>query len=575
MVKQVFLIFKTHLDIGYTNYAENVIERYLKSYLPKAIALGNALKDTDTPFVWTVGSWLIWEALKTDDGTVEKAIEDGIIAWHGLPDTTHTELMNTALFQYGASLSEQLDKRFGKKTTGAKMTDVPGHTVGLVPLLRQKGVDFLHIGVNPATPLPPVPPVFKWRWGDSEITVIYEQGYGEDTIIEDFAVCFAHTNDNMGPQSAEQIVHVYEELQKKYPGAEIKAATLSDVADRLRKVEGLPVVEKEIGDTWIHGAGTDPKKLGRFRELQRHFAKYGAGSADLTDNLLLVPEHTWGLNVQLNFFYDDCWYPEEFATDLRLEARNYMEKSWVEQRNYVDAAEKLLGVETDYVLAEPDLQGFTKTDLTACDVELSWQLFDEEDWERYKKVYMVLTPENLKWATWDYSKVGMPAQKGGIYTAQVLAAYEKEEQKLIKLGFDAELTTTYGLPYFWVICDGANVEVRWFGKKPLRLPHAFWLKFTGMEENWQLHKLGQWINPKDIIGSPLIAGIDSGVRNCQIEIESLDAALVAPFGRRLYDFESNPQNQDLYFNLYNNIWNTNFPLWYTDDTRFRFVLKNR
>ena len=188
---------------------------------------------------------------------------------------------------------------------------------------------------------------------------------------------------------------------------------------------------------------------------------------------------------------------------------------------------------------------------------------------------MVLTPENLKWATWDYSKVGMPAHKGGIYTAQVLAAYEKEEQKLIKLGFDAELTTTYGLPYFWVICDGANVEVRWFGKKPLRLPHAFWLKFTGMEENWQLHKLGQWINPKDIIGSPLIAGIDSGVRNCQIEIESLDAALVAPFGRRLYDFESNPQNQDLYFNLYNNIWNTNFPLWYTDDTRFRFVLKNR
>ena len=26
MVKQAFLIFKTHLDIGYTNYAENVIE---------------------------------------------------------------------------------------------------------------------------------------------------------------------------------------------------------------------------------------------------------------------------------------------------------------------------------------------------------------------------------------------------------------------------------------------------------------------------------------------------------------------------------------------------------------------
>ena len=574
MVKQVYVIFKTHLDIGYTDYAENVIHRYLKEYLPKAIALGNELKDTDTPFVWTVGSWLIWEALKTDDGTVAKAIEDGIIAWHGLPDTTHTELMNTELFTYGVSLSEQLDKRFGKKTTGAKMTDVPGHTVGLVPLLRQKGITFLHIGVNPATPLPQVPPVFQWRWKDSEITVIYEQGYGEDTVIEDFAVCFAHTNDNMGPQSAEQIVHIYEEIQKKYPGAQIKAATLSDVAERLRKVEGLPVVEKEIGDTWIHGAGTDPKKLGRFRELQRHFAQFGTNK-DLTDSLLLIPEHTWGLNVQLNFFYDDCWYPAEFETDVHVDARNRMEKSWLEQRAYLDAAENVLGVQTDYTLTEPDLDGCTKLDTAVCDVELSWQLFDEEDWERYKQVYMVLTPENLTWATWDYSKVGMPVYKGGVYTAQVRETYEKDGRTYSKLTFDAALAEKYGLPYFWLICDGRNVEVQWFGRKPLRLPNAFWLKFTGMEENWQLHKLGQWINPEDIVGSPLIAGIDRGVRNGKVEIESLDAALVAPFGRRLYDFENHPQNQDLYFNLYNNIWNTNFPLWYTDDTRFRFVLKNR
>lgn len=575
MVKQVYLIFKTHLDIGYTDYAENVTDKYLNSYLPKAIALGYELKDTSTPFIWTVGSWLVWEALKKDDGTVAKAIEDGIVAWHGLPDTTHTELMNVELFNYGASLSEQLDKRFGKKTTGAKMTDVPGHTVGLVPLLCQKGVDFLHIGVNPATPLPNVPPVFKWRWQNSEITVVYEQGYGEDTVIEDFAVCFAHTNDNMGPQSAEEIVRVYEQLREKYPDAVIKAATLSDVADRLRKVKNLPVVEKEIGDTWIHGAGTDPKKLGRFRELQRHFATVGANSADLTDNLLLIPEHTWGLNVQLNFFYDDCWYPEEFETDVHMEARKRMEKSWTEQRSYVDRAEKVLGICTDYVLHEPDLQGAVKLNQAELDLELTWELFDTEDWERYKQVYMILTPQNSVWATWDYSKVGMPAYKGGVYPAKVQQAYEKDGQKLYKLEFDARLTAKYGLPYFWVICNGENVEVQWFGKKPLRLPHAFWLKFTGLEENWELHKLGQWIKPGEIVGSPLITGVDQGIRNGAVEITTLDAALVAPYGRRLYDFEAAPQKKNLYFNLYNNIWNTNFPLWYSDDTRFRFVLKNR
>jgi hypothetical protein len=32
---------------------------------------------------------------------------------------------------------------------------------------------------------------------------------------------------------------------------------------------------------------------------------------------------------------------------------------------------------------------------------------------------------------------------------------------------------------------------------------------------------------------------------------------------------------DMYFNLYNNIWNTNFPMWFSDDAKFRFVIRKR
>ena len=84
---------------------------------------------------------------------------------------------------------------------------------------------------------------------------------------------------------------------------------------------------------------------------------------------------------------------------------------------------------------------------------------------------------------------------------------------------------------------------------------------------------GEWISPFQIIGSPLISAVDKGVRNSSTEIVSYDACLVAPFGRRLLDYDLHPKTQDLYFNLYNNIWNTNFPMWYSDDTRFRFVKK--
>ena len=48
--KQVLVLFKTHLDVGFTDLAETVTERYLSVYLPNAIRVGNELKDTDTPF---------------------------------------------------------------------------------------------------------------------------------------------------------------------------------------------------------------------------------------------------------------------------------------------------------------------------------------------------------------------------------------------------------------------------------------------------------------------------------------------------------------------------------------------
>ena len=62
-MKKIHLIFKTHLDIGYTDFSQNVIEKYLKEFIPNAIAVGNELYKTETPFIWSCGSWLIDEAL--------------------------------------------------------------------------------------------------------------------------------------------------------------------------------------------------------------------------------------------------------------------------------------------------------------------------------------------------------------------------------------------------------------------------------------------------------------------------------------------------------------------------------
>lgn len=573
--KDVLVIFKTHLDVGFTNYAENVIDNYLNSFIPNAIKVGYELKDTDTPFIWTVGSWMIWKALKEDkSGAVEQAVRDGILNWHGLPFTTHTELLNAKLFEAGLDISTELDEKFGRKTIAAKMTDVPGHTIGMIPLMRRRGLEFLHIGVNSATPVPPVPPLFKWKNGNEYITVMYEDGYGCTQEFDDFVLCFAHTHDNAGPQSKEEIIKVYEEIQKKFPDYTLKAATLNDVAERVRNIKNIPVVEKEIGDTWIHGAATDPQKLSRYRNILRHTDENDLRDLRLRENLLFVPEHTWGMDVK-KYFRDDKHYTYKEMEDCVGE-RKTIEKSWEEQRNYVRNAEKILGIEPEYDTSLPDLSGYAKiTDDKADVFEISWQIFDNSDYERYKKDYMRLNDATVGWAIWDFTKVGLPDYNGGIYTAQVTEAYKKDNTEIYKLEFNKEIETKYGLPYFYLIIKDKNIEIKWYNKKNSRLPQACWFKIKGLDEEWELNKMGEWISPENIIGSPLISAVENGVRNKSVVIETIDTALVAPYGRRLLHYNEKGLKQDLYFNLYNNIWNTNFPMWYSDDAVFRFAIKER
>ncbi|HSG67426.1 MAG TPA: hypothetical protein VK994_01870, partial [Bacteroidales bacterium] len=224
-IEKVHVIFKTHLDIGFTNLAEKVLDTYIHDFIPRAISLSEEMRKTREAeqYVWTTGSWLIHNFLeKTDQAMrkrMEKAIENGDIAWHGLPFTLHSELADPSLFELGIQLSVNLDKRFGKKTTGAKMTDVPGHSRGIVPLMAKSNISFLHIGKNPASTPPDVPPLFRWQAPDgSEVVVMYQKDYGSTMVIPGTktAVNISFTGDNHGPQNPEQILAIYKNLQNQF-----------------------------------------------------------------------------------------------------------------------------------------------------------------------------------------------------------------------------------------------------------------------------------------------------------------------------------------------------------------------
>ncbi len=94
-VKRVLVMFKCHFDAGFVDTQAAVVGKYFNQYFPQAIE--TAQKSPD-PYLWTTGSWLLYRYLEqaspADRRRMEGAIERGQIAWHALPFTWQTELLD-------------------------------------------------------------------------------------------------------------------------------------------------------------------------------------------------------------------------------------------------------------------------------------------------------------------------------------------------------------------------------------------------------------------------------------------------------------------------------------------------
>ena len=120
-----------------------------------------------------------------------------------------------------------------------------------------------------------------------------------------------------------------------------------------------------------------------------------------------------------------------------------------------------------------------------------------------------------------------------------------------------------------------QVTLQWFEKPANRLPEALWFSFIPETEpggTWTLDKMGQDIDPNDVVknGGRKLHAIQDGIRyegkSGTLRITSLDAPLVAPSERSLLNFDNAPANPDngMHFCLCNNVWGTNFVMWFDD-----------
>lgn len=652
-VDLVHVIFKTHLDVGFTDYAHTVVQRYFREFIPAAIALARRMAQDfpDDPFCWTIGSWLVVEYLKQatpqERQSLEQAVADGHLAWHALPFTTHTELMDADLFRHGLSLSAELDARYSKQTIAAKMTDVPGHTRAMIPLMAEVGVKFLHIGVNAAATVPDVPPIFIWRdeATDSEIIVMYQHVYGASMVLPGLneAVSLVFTGDNLGPPSIESVHQTYAQLRREFPGARFIGSNLDAVARRLLDIrDTLPVITEEIGDTWIHGVGSDPTKVSQYRALLRlrhQWMRDGKIDAqtlgNFQDQIMLVPEHTWGLDLKTHLTDYEHYDTEALASVRDTPKFQFFEGSWYEQRAYLTSALETLHGELhgeaqqalEAILPQrPDLTGYSATTATRFSV-LGWHIeidavsgaiidlrtasgitladathplavlryetFSAGDYDRYWHQYIREHGDVREWAHPDNAKPGLKVDSHGMWFPEIQKIYSRIDDDIFSLVLEAtfaEDSQQIGAPrtvfidYQFTEHDTVNVRVQWFEKPACRLPEAFWMSFNPpvrQPENWQIEKLGEWLSPLDVVskGGRTLHAVDSGVRYhddaVTLNLTSLDAPLVAPGQPSLLNFHDRLPDlaQGMHFNLFNNVWGTNFPMWFDDDALFRFVLE--
>jgi hypothetical protein len=657
-VKKVHLIFKTHLDVGFTELASKVIKTYMEEFIPGALTLSETLrqKDQDNRFVWTTGSWLIYKFLEKAEPVMRKrmelAIEHGDISWHGLPFTTHSELADSSLFDLGIQLSAALDKRFGKKTIAAKMTDVPGHTRGIVPVLAKNGIEFLHIGDNPASMPPDVPPLFVWRAPDqSEVVVMYQKDYGSRMTLPDgqtvVDICF--TSDNHGPQKPEQIAQIYAGLHKQFPHAEVIASTLNSVAKEILPIRSqLPVVTREIGDTWIHGVGSDPLMVAKFREISRLRTKWlkdqTLGFGDPVDlafgiPLLSVAEHTWGLDVKTFLADWNIYSPADFKAARSKPNFRLMEQSWQEKRQNIDDAiqnlpddkasevkEKLQRlipsrvdrsaygkvndinneIDTRFFKLKVDGENGSIISLKDKSSGFDWagknnplclyayQTFSKADYDRYQDQYLT---QKVDWSVNDFGKNGQEIAHAVSKTwlPALESVWMKNDSKgktlLLELVIsDEKARTAGGCPenisvelFFPNDEKEFQAALQWFNKPACRIPEASWFSFIPAIQSgtWILDKMDQPVDFRDVVknGNRKLHAIQTGVRltknSDECTIRSLDAPLVAPDERTLLNFDNRLPQADggVHFCLHNNVWGTNFRMWFDEDMKYRFVFK--
>lgn len=617
---KIINVFKTHFDIGFTELAKDVIARYGGKMLEDVLATceSTSNRGEGKRFVWTMAAWPMLQSLKLCSKEnllrAERLIENGQLVVHALPFTTHTEFLSQAdlphLFDSAKAFCQKYKKPF---PLSAKMTDVPGHTIALVKALCDNGVKFLHLGCNPASTYPNVPTMFWWqdKFGNRVLT-FYNNTYGSGITPPKgwkypVWLSMQQSNDNIGPQNTEVLDEIEAKTRAILPDAEVLFGCMDDFYNEIIKCDlsDLPVVTTDLGDTWIHGVGTYPKEVSALRRARNIVCNHDLSDeqkSEFYENSILFSEHTWGMDIKTHLTWQRSYEKAAFLAERNLPRYKLVEESWNEQRRRANACARIAEN------FEPLYPAFPKTETEDAD----WKIFMDKGQPtilhkpsetslkpqyRYEIIGTQALTDFMRfyltrfyaWAISDFGRESYGEVESRNFNAKLISSNVAEGKLVCTYSMPEESRKLFGnaeTAVFTIGITGGKVMLRVELKNKCATPYIeggnLFIKTDCEGKNYHVKKIDY-----DLDVSKDIAENANNVMYCVSDEARIDNICVNPIDSPLVSFSSSaifkfnggnfkkPKRPYFVFNLFNNMWGTNFPQWTEGSFVYDYIISAR
>ena len=392
---ELWFLPHSHNDIGYT-HVQTEVERKQWQYLDEAVGLARRTADypSGARFKWNAEvMWAVDSYLK--QATPEKKqefIDAARRGWIGLDALYGNELTALCrpegLFRL-TDCARRVASEYDLTINSAMISDVPGYTWGIVPILAHSGVKYFSIGPNHIhrigytladwgdRPFYWVSPsgqekVLCWMAGHAyswfhpglmgSIKNVKPQaffGYLDQLAAADYAydmvqIRYSIAGDN-GPPDPD-LPEFAKQWNEKYAWPKVTIATTGELMREFERRYGekLPEVRGDFTPYWEDGAASSARETALTRNASDRLVQAEAlwamlDSAGYPDaefyaawrDVMLYNEHTWGAHCSISqpdsqFTLDQWKIKQTFAVDAETQSRKLLDAATAEVRGSVE-----------------------------------------------------------------------------------------------------------------------------------------------------------------------------------------------------------------------------------------------